>query len=535
MLTGTAVTPDVTAVSAVADATLEDDVFSEMGQDSGLSSFIDTSAGEQQFAFLTTGDGASDNGEHIGINPEVEADFSAIPLPPVVPSGLGSDITAGELQQVVQTQELYNSITQLHQDKEKCEENVAQLEQELKDAKDALDSANADEKAKQDAYDQAVNDAADAEAALDSLKSRLDKLKSDLKDAIRQRNGFAGAVGLAGRLAKQARRSGNHDLADSLASTLEANRKEYQKRVETIRALKKEIRSVRQQINTARQQAKQARSDVKAADKALSQAKKDTDAAQGKYDDAAKKLAEAKLKCRNICDDLEAQKADYAAAVAAAEQAIQDAEQRQQVRLAEEEAERQRAEDETEANRLRERNQVIKLDLEAPSGTNVEDITPDDVTRLIGQQGDDTVPDNPSGNDLAEAAVIAAANAKATQDALSSVGNLLLGIAWDQLTNIIPILGTLSSLYEDLEGFSDFIQGIQNGGLKFQRDVFTPEWGIVVTDTVYNCNTGQYVSVSRVLFYEPVAQHAGGAGRKGLMIDSTDAGAYTVIHFGTVK
>ncbi len=537
MLTGIDMAPDIAVAVMAENHARHDDVFAEMGRGPGFISLAGTSAREPESSIQTPAHENDDSRSFAIANSVVAANHSAVPLPPVVPTGLGSDITAGELQQVAQTQELYDSITQLHKDKEKCEENIARLEQELKDAKDALDDANAREKSKQDAYDQAVKDAADADAALDSLKIKLDKLKSDLKDAIRQRNGFAGAVGLAGRLAKQARRRGNHDLADSLAATVEANRKEYQKRVDTIRALRKEIKSVRQQINAARRAAQQAKAEAKAAGKALDQAKKDTDAAQQKHDDVAKRLAEAKLKCKNICDNLEAREAEYGAAVAAAEQAIQDAEQRKQVRLAEEEGERQQAEDAAEANRLRQKNQVRKLDLEAPNGTNAEDITPDDVTRLIGQQGDDTVPDNPSGIDLAEAAVVAAANAKATEDAVSSVGNLLLGIAWEQLTNIIPILGTLNSLFEELEGFSEFIQGIQNGDLKYQRDVFTPEWGIVVTETVYNCNTGQYVSVSHVLFYDPstYTQHAGGAGRDGITVAPGQAGAYTVIHFGTVS
>jgi hypothetical protein len=28
---------------------------------------------------------------------------------------------------------------------------------------------------------------------------------------------------------------------------------------------------------------------------------------------------------------------------------------------------------------------------------------------------------------------------------------------------------------KQIEGFNNFIQGIQNGGLKYQRDAFTPE------------------------------------------------------------
>ncbi|MEQ9407544.1 MAG: hypothetical protein RIK87_07435 [Fuerstiella sp.] len=482
--------------------------------------------------------------EHVSGHGAQAFSQAALPLPPSIPDGLGGDMTPEGTQAVQTAGELYDSITDLREQKKKCDELVQQLQAEADAAKTVLDQAKTDQQTRQDAFDQAGRDLDNAKSDLNDLNSKLKGLKSSLKDAARARNAYARAISAAGRLSRQASRRGDHAAAAGYAAQIPVNFKKYQEKVNEIRALKQQIKDVKQQIKTARQNIKNARAAKNAARKDLNKAKKATAAAQKNYDKAQKRLDDAKEKCRKLCQTLEAQEKNYLGtdgsngAHGAAVDAIEEGKQNQVDRLAREEAERQQKADEAEAARLRQTNVIQPLDLKAMHGKGVSEHTPCDIAVLIGQQGNGTVPDNPTGQQLAQAAAIKAFRAKGTTEGLKAIGNVLLGAAWDQLKNLVPVLAALDKLYGAAEGVKDFLNDFKNGNIKHQRFHWFPQWGAVQTDIWFNCRTGQYISRTTVLFYDPstYTQHAGGAGRDGITVPPHLGGKhFTVTHFGTVK
>lgn len=547
LLTGIVVAPDAATEDMAAELQQMDNMFARMGSDPAFVNDHDSS-GDGLVVSNIGSSGADGVFLHHGqMQAATAAVDSELPLPLVIPAGLGGDMTTGEAHAVAQASQLYDSIAKLQGEKTRCMELVAELEQEVAGLKDVLDNAQQEQQARQAASDQARKDADAADAKQDDLKGQLQQLKSDLKSAVRARNEYARAISAAARLSRQAQRRGNQAEADGFARQVQPNYEAYQQKVAEIKAIKNQMKAIKQQINAARGQEKKAKTAAQTANKALTAAKQKTAEAQQKYDDAVQRLEEARRKCDQHCQALQHQRGEYLGtegqegAHAAAASAIQNAKQRKQARLDAEAADReQQAADAAaaaEAARLRAHNQVKRQDLELPAGLDKDDVTPCDITRLIAQQSGDSVPDNATGNQLAAAAAVKAFQAKAAEDGVRSIANVLFGAAFDQLAGIIPVLGQLKSLAETVEGFKEFAEDFVNGNLKFQRDVWTPDWGIVVTTTVYNPNTCTYIATTQVLFYDPstYSQHAGGAGRDGITVAPGQAGLYTVTHFGTVR
>jgi len=556
LLTAVTVAPEDAAVSVDVNAEESDAVFAEMGDAAMQINFdgMSTSQGEVSAGANSATTAAFVS--HASMEGSVAANVSALPAPPTVPAGLGSDIHKDESDAVAEANDLHESITELHKDKAECLTKVAAFEKAVADAKTALDDATADQQTKQDSYDKAVQDAADADANLKTLKTKLQELKTSLRDANRAQNQHTRAINYYSRQADKARRQSNRrgisqaqrqELREKEANDtrqVDVNYRAYQEKAAEARSLKQQIKAVSQQITEAKQAARVAKAAVAPARRALNAAKRATATAQSKHDKAVADLKAAKEECDKLCEKLETEEAKYLGtattkgALEKAEDAIKTAEQRKQDRLDQEAKDEQDRKDDAEVEELRKKNKVVKLDLEAPDGKNKEDITPDDITRLVGQQGDDSIPSDQSGIELAEAAAIKALEAKTTGDALSYIGNLLLSVAWDRLKGIIPVLATLDTLLQKFAGFDNFLEGIQNGDLKYQRDVWTPEWGTIITQTIYNCRTGQYITVTQVLFYHPslITGRAGGVGRDGIFIPDHVAGqVFTITHFGTVN
>ena len=465
-----------------------------------------------------------------------------LPEPPTLPAGLAGDMTSGGRDAVATARTLHGEITELRSQKENCDEEVARLEQEVADRQQDLADAKTAEADAQSAFDKAQQAADAARDNLQDKQQQLQDLQSQLAAARRARNEYARAVSAAGRLARQARRRGDHATAEGLGRQVGVNFRRYQEQVDRIRELKQQIRETRGEIRDARREARQASQAENAAQRRLQAAQAATQNAQQAYDDALRRLNEAKARCTRLCETLRAKEDAYLGedgAHAAAVDAIDQGRSRQQQREDEEAAEERRQQEQEEEDRLarhfEDHNEVIGQDLELPEGTEPGDLTPGDINRLLGEQGGSILPDDPDGEQLAQAAVIKALNAQSTLEAISTLGYTLFGMAWDQLTSIFPLLGAMSDLFDNVSDFHQFVQDFQNGNLKVEENVFAPEWGLVRTTTIYNCNTGQYIVTSQVLFYYPGgSQHMGGAGRDGINIDPKHAGAYTVTFFGSV-
>lgn len=74
--------------------------------------------------------------------------------------------------------------------------------------------------------------------------------------------------------------------------------------------------------------------------------------------------------------------------------------------------------------------------------------------------------------------------------------------------------------------FEGAIDQLKNGNLKVQEHKWFPEWGTVITTTVYNCRTCQYITMTNALFFDPnqVSTHAGRAGRCEILVPKHLAG-----------
>lgn len=522
----------LTAVSATTDT-----VEVSMDEASVDEMFSSTAVETDLFSLVQSADAA------MPVMQSAEASPVPLPEPPTIPVGLGPDMTESGRTAVDRAQGMHSDISEMQNEKEDCEEDVRRLEQEVADREQELKDAQDAEASAQSDFDKAKKDAEDADARLQDKQDELDDMQERLKKARRLRNEYARAISTAGRLSRQARRRGNHAEADGLGRQVGVNFRRYQEQVDQIRDLKKQIRDTRGDIRDARKEARNANKTRDAAERRLNDAKTKSGNAQAAYDDALSRLDEARERCERLCRSIEEKTAEYlgengahAEAVAAIEVGQQRKEQRESDEAAEEDRQRQEKEDDRIAQHFADHNEVIGQDLELPDGTERGDLTPGDINRLLGQQGGSTVPDDPTGEELAEAAVIKALNAQSSIEAISTLGYSLFGMAWNSLTEIFPLLGAMSDLFDTISGFQQFIADFQNGNLKVEENVFAPEWGLVKTTTIYNCNTGQYIVTSQVLFYYPSgSQHAGGAGRDGINIDPKHAGAYTVTYFGSVR
>ena len=466
-----------------------------------------------------------------------------LPDPPTIPAGLHGDMTTAGTTAVATAQTLHGEITALRTQKADCEEDVARLEREVADRQRDLDDAQKRQADAQSDFDQAQQQAAQTQQKQQDSESRLRDLQSQLAAARRARNEYARAISLAGRMSRQARRRGDHATAEGLGRQVGVNFRKYQEQVDRIRELKKQIRETRADIRQARRESRQANRALQTAQQRLIVAQAATQTAQAAYDDAVRRLNEAKAECERLCGQLTDKENDYLGdegAHAAAVDAVADGQARRQQREQEEADAEQRRREQAEEDRLASHfeahNEVVGQDLELPDNTEPGDLTPGDINRLLGEQGGSILPDDPDGEQLAQAAVMKALNAQSTMEAISTLGYTLFGMAWDQLTNLFPLLGAMSDLFDNVADFQQFVDNFRNGNLKVEENVFAPEWGLVKTTTIYNCNTGQYIVTSQVLFYYPSgSQHAGGAGRDGISVDPKHAGAYTVTYFGSVR
>ena len=466
-----------------------------------------------------------------------------LPDPPTIPAGLHGDMTTAGTTAVATAQTLHGEITALRTQKADCEEDVARLEREVADRQRDLDDAKKRQADAQSDFDQAQQQAAQTQQKQQDSESRLRDLQSQLAAARRARNEYARAISLAGRMSRQARRRGDHATAEGLGRQVGVNFRKYQEQVDRIRELKKQIRETRADIRQARRESRQANRALQTAQQRLIVAQAATQTAQAAYDDAVRRLNEAKAECERLCGQLTDKENDYLGdegAHAAAVDAVADGQARRQQREQEEADAEQRRREQAEEDRLASHfeahNEVVGQDLELPDNTEPGDLTPGDINRLLGEQGGSILPDDPDGEQLAQAAVMKALNAQSTMEAISTLGYTLFGMAWDQLTNLFPLLGAMSDLFDNVADFQQFVDNFRNGNLKVEENVFAPEWGLVKTTTIYNCNTGQYIVTSQVLFYYPSgSQHAGGAGRDGISVDPKHAGAYTVTYFGSVR
>ena len=464
---------------------------------------------------------------------------NALPLPPAIPDGLSEDISEAGHQAIEKAQSQYDTIQQLQQQKHDCEEAVRQLQSEADAAETALNSAKAEQAAKESALNNAQSSVESAQQNLNDQRAKLKKLQEDLRSARRARNSHARVISLAARLAGQARRAGNHAAAASLARQVQVNYEKYAEKNAEVRRLKNEIQQTRQDLRNARADLQAARQARNAARAELNQAKAATARAQQAYNQAVARLNAAKQKCRDLCDRLMAEEQEYRGengSHAAAVDAIENGRAEQIARIAREKQAEKDAAEEREAAALRARNFIQPLDLNGMRGKDRGDLTPCDIAILIGQQGNSSAPSNPTGQQLAQAAAILALKSKGTREGLKAIGNALLGAAWNQLTSLVPVLGALEKLYNNVEGLKNFIQDFKDGNIKHQRYHWFPEWGSVQTDVFYNCKTGQYISKTTVVFYVPGPNHAGGAGRNGIFVPPHLGGkSFTVTHFGTVK
>lgn len=475
-----------------------------------------------------------------------DADLAApvpLPDPPTVPAGLNGDMTDAGTTAVATARTLHGEITTLRTQKADCEEDVARLEQEVADRQRDLNSAKDRQADAQSGYDQAKQQADEAQKKQQDGENRLRDLHSQLAAARRARTEYARAVSIAGRMSRQARRRGDHATAEGLGRQVGVNFRNYQEQVDRIRALKQQIRETRAEIRQARGESRQANRALQTAQRQLTAAQAATQTAQGAYGDAVRRLNEAKAECERLCQLLTDKENAYlgddgahAAAVDAVAQGQTRRQQREQEEADAEQRRREQAEEDRLTSHFEAHNEVVGQDLELPDNTEPGDVTPADINRLLGEQGGSILPDDPDGEQLAQAAVMKALNAQSTIEAISTLGYTLFGMAWDQLTNLFPLLGAMSDLFDNVSDFQQFVDNFRNGNLKVEENVFAPEWGLVKTTTIYNCNTGQYIVTSQVLFYYPSgSQHAGGAGRDGINVDPRHAGAYTVTYFGSVR
>lgn len=532
MLTSATVSPD--AVATADDVNVTDLVFADIATSGTAQTTSDNDARTSSAATLPESAGSTHQ----------DVMFASLPSPPSIPVGLGRDLTTEGREAVNDARAVYNSINDLRQKKQQIDQVISGLEDKLGEATLAATLADAAKADKEAALKNAVDKNKEAVDKLADLNSKLDQLKEDLATAKRIRKSAADAISLIGRRAKEARQAGNIALADSLGRQVGVNFEKYREAVNNIKSLKNQIRSLQREIRSAKREVRTTAAAVRKAERCLKKVAKAAAVAEQRRADLEAKLNKAKKDRQKLCDELEAKETEYLGSDGetglhgAAADAISEGEQRRDQRVADEKAAQDQAAAEAAKAALRKRNQVQRVDLEAPTGVSKADINPCDITRLIAQQFSDTIPSNPTGNQLARAAAIKAFKAKAAGEAIRSVGNTLLSAAYDQLKNLIPTLAAVDALLNDINGFTDFIEDFKDGNLKHQRDEWGPEWGRVVTETVYNTKTGQYITTVQVVFAHPdtYTPRAGGAGRDGIIVAPHQAlKTYTVTFVGTVK